>query len=172
MKDKSLEELNILKIIIYVLSFITVCTALILFLLLPLLKDYKQANLRKNSQVAIFNAAKTKLDISENKINTLRTENNKSLEQFEQNFNLTHFQNFLEKYFKNIQVTELKLDKKEKYLTHRINIQASINNPRRLYDFIDALTQYNNLIKIDYPMTLKASDHGIMVDLNVQIYSN
>ncbi|HEB9332862.1 TPA: hypothetical protein ACOS3E_000653 [Campylobacter coli] len=172
MKDKSLEELNILKIIIYVLSFITVCTALILFLLLPLLKDYKQTNLRKNSQVAIFNAAKAKLDTSENKISTLRTENNKSLEQFEQNFNLTHFQNFLEKYFKNIQATELKLDKKEKYLTHRINIQASINNPRRLYDFIDALAQYNNLIKIDYPMTLKASDHGIMVDLNVQIYSN
>ncbi|EOW3521169.1 hypothetical protein ACOWVB_000793 [Campylobacter coli] len=172
MKDKSLEELNILKIIIYVLSFITVCTALILFLLLPLLKDYKQTNLRKNSQVAIFNAAKAKLDTSENKISTLRTENNKSLEQFEQNFNLTHFQNFLEKYFKNIRTAELKLDKKEKYLTHRINIQASINNPRRLYDFIDALAQYNNLVKIDYPMTLKASDHGIMVDLNVQIYSN
>lgn len=47
MKDKSLEELNILKIVIYVLSFITVCTALILFLLLPVLKDYKQTHLRK-----------------------------------------------------------------------------------------------------------------------------
>ncbi|HEE9579530.1 TPA: hypothetical protein R8E29_000878 [Campylobacter coli] len=172
MKDKSLEELNILKIVIYVLSFITVCTALILFLLLPVLKDYKQTHLRKNSQAAIFNAAKAKLDTSENKISALRTENNKSLEQFEQQFNLTHFQNFLEKYFENIQITELKLDKKEKYLTYRINIRASINNPRRLYDFIDALAQYNNLVKIDYPMTLKASDHGIMINLNVQIYSN
>ncbi|EOZ2160790.1 hypothetical protein ACQQJ8_000827 [Campylobacter coli] len=172
MKDKSLEELNILKIVIYVLSFITVCTALILFLLLPVLKDYKQTHLRKNSQAAIFNAAKAKLDASENKISALRTENNKSLEQFEQQFNLTHFQNFLEKYFENIQITELKLDKKEKYLAHRINIRALINNPRRLYDFIDALAQYNNLIKIDYPMTLKASDHGIIVNLNVQIYSN
>ncbi|EFN2179030.1 hypothetical protein HKB92_000783 [Campylobacter coli] len=172
MKDKSLEELNILKIVIYVLSFITVCTALILFLLLPVLKDYKQTHLRKNSQAAIFNAVKAKLDASENKISALRTENNKSLEQFEQQFNLTHFQNFLEKYFENIQITELKLDKKEKYLTHRINIRASINNPRRLYDFIDALAQYNNLVKIDYPMTLKASDHGIMINLNVQIYSN
>ncbi|EEP3505468.1 hypothetical protein ACM1FL_001132 [Campylobacter coli] len=172
MKDKSLEELNILKIVIYVLSFITVCTALILFLLLPVLKDYKQTHLRKNSQAAIFNAAKAKLDASENKISALRTENNKSLEQFEQQFNLTHFQNFLEKYFENIQITELKLDEKEKYLTHRINIRASINNPRRLYDFIDALAQYNNLVKIDYPMTLKASDHGIMINLNVQIYSN
>lgn len=95
MKDKSLEELNILKIVIYVLSFITVCTALILFLLLPVLKDYKQTHLRKNSQAAIFNAAKAKLDTSENKISALRTENNKSLEQFEQQFNLTHFQNFL-----------------------------------------------------------------------------
>ena len=172
MKDKSLEELNILKIVIYVLSFITVCTALILFLLLPVLKDYKQTHLRKNSQAAIFNAAKAKLDTSENKISALRTENNKSLEQFEQQFNLTHFQNFLEKYFENIQITELNLDKKEKYLTHRINIRASINNPRRLYDFIDALAQYNNLVKIDYPITLKASDHGIMINLNVQIYSN
>ncbi len=172
MKDKSLEELNILKIIVYVLSFITVCTALILFLLLPVLKDYKQTHLRKNSQAAIFNAAKAKLDASENKLIILRTENNKSLEQFEQKFNLAHLQNFLEKYFENIQITELELDKKEKYLTHRINIRALINNPRRLYDFVDALAQYNNLIKIDYPMTLKASDHGIMINLNVQIYSN
>ncbi len=172
MKDKSLEELNILKIIVYVLSFITVCTALILFLLLPVLKDYKQTHLRKNSQEAIFNAAKAKLDASENKLIILRTENNKSLEQFEQKFNLAHLQNFLEKYFENIQITELELDKKEKYLTHRINIRALINNPRRLYDFVDALAQYNNLIKIDYPMTLKASDHGIMINLNVQIYSN
>ncbi len=172
MKDKSLEELNILKIIVYVLSFITVCTALILFLLLPVLKDYKQTHLRKNSQAAIFNAAKAKLDASENKLITLRTENNKSLEQFEQQFNLAHLQNFLEKYFESIQITELELDKKEKYLTHRINIRALINNPRRLYDFVDTLAQYNNLIKIDYPMTLKASDHGIMINLNVQIYSN
>lgn len=49
---------------------------------------------KKNSQAAIFNAAKAKLDTSENKISALRTENNKSLEQFEQQFNLTHFQNF------------------------------------------------------------------------------
>ncbi|EAJ5961073.1 hypothetical protein DK809_04235 [Campylobacter jejuni] len=35
MKDKSLEEIDLLKLIICALSFISVCTALILFLLLP-----------------------------------------------------------------------------------------------------------------------------------------
>ncbi len=39
MKDKSLEEIDLLKLIICALSFISVCTALILFLLLPTLKN-------------------------------------------------------------------------------------------------------------------------------------
>ncbi|MGI8067339.1 hypothetical protein ACNGGR_07705 [Campylobacter jejuni] len=104
MKDKSLEEIDLLKLIICALSFISVCTALILFLLLPTLKNYKQANLRENSQLAILKAAKLKFDFSEDKISTLRSENNKSLEQFEQNFNIGNFDIFLQKYFQNVKI--------------------------------------------------------------------
>lgn len=58
------------------------------------IKNYKQANLRENSQLAILKAAKSKFDFSEDKISTLRSENNKSLEQFEQNFNIGNFNIF------------------------------------------------------------------------------
>lgn len=78
MKDKSLEEIDLLKLLVCALSFISICTALILFLLLPTLKNYKQTNLVENSQLAILKAVKSKFDLSENKIATLRNENNKS----------------------------------------------------------------------------------------------
>ena len=45
MKDKSFEEINVVKILVLTLSFISVCTALILFLLLPTLKAYKELNI-------------------------------------------------------------------------------------------------------------------------------
>ncbi|HDZ5065499.1 TPA: hypothetical protein RTH03_000598 [Campylobacter jejuni] len=170
MKDKSLEEVDLLKLIVCALSFISVCTALILFLLLPTLKNYKQANLRENSQLAILKAAQSKFDFSENKITTLRNENNKSLEQFEQNFNIGNFDVFLQKYFQNVKIQEIKPEKQEKYLKNRLIIKATMNNPRKLYDLIDALKNYNNLIKLDYPLNLKAQDEGIKINFIIKIY--
>ncbi len=172
MKDKSLEELDILKILIYALSFISVCTALILFLLLPILRDYKHANSKANSQTAVFNVAKNKFNLSEEKISVLRTDNNKSLEQFEQNFKLSDFNAFLKKYFQNIKIQQLSISTKEKYLKNYLNIQATINNPKYFYNFIDALKSYDNLIKIDYPLNLKAGQEGIIISFNVKIYSS
>ncbi|TKX30453.1 hypothetical protein [Campylobacter estrildidarum] len=172
MKDKSLEELDILKTIIFALSFITVCTALILFLLLPILKDYKNNNLKENSEIAIFNSVKTDLEISENKISKLKAQNNKILKQFDQGLNIKQLEVFLQKYFQNIQIKEINIDKKEKYLTHKLNIQGLMNNPRRFYDFIDALQNYDSLIKIGYPFILKATQKGIAINFSVEIYSD
>ncbi|TKX31622.1 hypothetical protein [Campylobacter aviculae] len=172
MKDKSLEELDILKIIIFALSFITVCTALILFLLLPILKDYKNINLKENSQIAIFNSVKTDLESSEDKISKLKRQNNKILKQFDQDLNPKQLKVFLLKYFQNIKIQEINTNKKDKYLTHKLNIQGIMNNPRRFYDCIDALQDYDNLIKISYPITLKAIPKGIAINFSVEIYSD
>ncbi|EEP3374902.1 hypothetical protein HBL87_001833, partial [Campylobacter upsaliensis] len=87
MKDKSFEEINVVKILVLTLSFISVCTALILFLLLPTLKAYKELSVRENSQIALLNATKAKLNASETKITQLKSENNKSLEQFQTSLN-------------------------------------------------------------------------------------
>ncbi|MFQ6341900.1 hypothetical protein [Campylobacter sp. VTCC 70190] len=170
MKDKSLEETDLLKLLICALSFISVCTALILFLLLPTLKNYKQANLRENSQLAVLKSTQAKFNLSEDKISTLRSENNKSLEQFEQGFNTKNLEFFLQKYFQNVKIKEIKPEKQEKYLKNQVLIQATMNNPRRFYDFIDALKNYDNLIKLAYPLKLKAGNKDIQISLTLKIY--
>ena len=171
MKDKSLEEINPVKLLICVLSFISVCMALILFLLLPQLRNYKENSLRENSQIALFEATKARLATSENKISSLRNENNKSLEQFEQNFDIKILENFLQKYFKNIKIQENQLTQTQKYLKHSFTIDAKIQNPKSFYDFIDALSGFDYLVKMDYPLNLKAAQEGIDISFVIKIYS-
>ncbi|EAK1781906.1 hypothetical protein CVR99_08280, partial [Campylobacter upsaliensis] len=59
---------------------------------------------------------------------------------------------------------------KELYLKHTLLVQADLASPKNLYDFIDALQNYDNLIKIDYPLNLKAKKSGIELSFIAKIY--
>ncbi|MBZ7931577.1 hypothetical protein H2268_04770 [Campylobacter sp. RM12910] len=172
MKDKSLEELNIVRILILALSFISICTALILFLLLPVLKDYEQINLRENSQIGTVNSFKIDLKSSEDKITQLQNINKKNLDQFQQKFDEKKFNQFLKYYFKNIKITNIKLQSQEEYLYKKLKIEGLMDNPKNFYNFIDALKDYDNLIKISDPIVLKATPKGIAINFSIEIYSD
>jgi len=171
MKDRSLEEIDILKLFIYILIFIAVCGILIFFLLVPVLKEYKNLSLEQNSQIIHLAQTKEMLRMSEDKILNLRAENNKSLEQFEQKFNAQVFQSLLEKYFKEVQITEIK-NPKENYLTHSFEIKANADSPNSLYNFLEDLNNFDYLVKINSPLLIKAVKEGIELKFNAKIYSS
>ena len=172
MKDKSLEEIDILKLLIWSLSFVSVCVALILFLLLPVLKSYKQENIKENAQIALLKNEDLKLNLSKDKITNLQTENNKSLEQFKQNFNVKNFNAFLQKYFKNVKIEKIDIKESKKYLKEKIKISVSMPNPKNLYNFLDDLKGYDNLMRLNYPLLLEASKEGIETSFILEIYSS
>lgn len=169
-KDKSFQEIDMLKMLIYSLSFISICIALILFLLLPSLKAHQQMILKENSQTAVLENFRAKLHTSRDKILTLRSENNTSLEQFQKSFNILNFTLFLQQYFKEPKIKEVET-KKDKYLKHTLIIEAQIDNPKNFYDFIDAARHFESFIKIGYPLVLKAEKEGISLSFKVKIYS-
>lgn len=171
MRDKSLEEISILKLLIFTLSFISICMTLILFLLLPTLRNYKEISLRENSQIAMLNAAKAKFYASRDKVLSLRREDNKSLERFERSFDVKVLKDFSQRYFKDVKIKENELPEAEEYLKHSLKISANIESPKNLYDFIDALGGFGYLVKVDYPLNLKAAEKGINVDFIIKIYS-
>lgn len=170
MKDKSFEEIDVLKLLIYSFSFITICTGLILFLLLPILKEYKEIVAKENIQNSSLVSTNKELKASEDKLSLLRKENNISLEQFKRQFDVQNFVNFTKNYFQNVKIKSLDTNQSIPYLKEHLLIQANIKNPRILYNFIDHLKQYKNLIQIDYPLTLKADDKDIAVSFPVKIY--
>lgn len=172
MKDRSLEEINILKLIIYTLSFISLCTALILFLLLPMLENYKTNDLKENLQIALLNNVQAKLRTSEAKVQKLRLENNQSLMQFENPIDSSALKEILDSHFKEVELNRLDINQSEPYLQYAFKVETSIKTPKDFYDFIDSLSTYKNLIKIDYPITLKAAKEAIMISFVIKLYSN
>lgn len=171
MKDRSLEEVDVLKLVIYVFSFISVCTALILFVMLPILKDYKQTSARFFSQKAILDNVNNTLKFHEDKLNTLKIDNNISFAQFDTKFDKNSFKNFIYQYFNNVKITNLKIDNNEKYLKEKLQISATMNNQARFYLFMDSLKKYTNLIKITYPMVIDVKNNKIIINFKAEIYS-
>ena len=171
MRDRSLEEINVLKLVIYVFSFISVCTALILFILLPILKNYKDVSLRLSSENSILSNTKNVLDFNKNKLEKLKIENNISFSQFETQVSSNDFYIFLSKYFKNIKLSDIKITCNKKYLKEKFQVSATMNNQAKFYFFMDELKKYKNLVKITYPMTMKVTKDSIYVDFKAEIYS-
>ncbi|KAA6228867.1 hypothetical protein FMM55_00095 [Campylobacter sp. LR196d] len=170
LNDKSLDDINTLKLIICVLSFITVCFALILFLLLPTLKNFKELNILENSHLATLQEEQANLQFNQERINDLKEANAHSFSQFEQKFNPVHFRELLEKYFQNVVMKELE-NTNELYLTNNISIDASMDKPQNLYDFLDNLKNFESLVKISPPLIMKAQKTTTSIHFNAKVYS-
>ncbi|EGK8129363.1 hypothetical protein IO384_001029, partial [Campylobacter lari] len=78
-KDKSLEEADILKILIYSFSFVALCAILILFLIVPFLKDYKIEHSRLAAQQIQNTKALNELQALEKVIRDFQSTNAQNL---------------------------------------------------------------------------------------------
>ncbi|TEY02706.1 hypothetical protein [Campylobacter sp. US33a] len=171
MKDKSLEELNFVKLVAYVLSFIALCSLLIVLLLLPALKDYKMANYKLNNQQKLNDNFLAKLQVSKQRVEILKEENNFTLNQFNTAFNQQDFIEFLKNYFQDVRLKKAHGVEREAYLVEELNVSSTIDNPQMLNKFFKDLNQYKNVAKISYPIILNASGNKIDVEFLVKIYS-
>ncbi|TKX29290.1 hypothetical protein DMB95_00910 [Campylobacter sp. MIT 12-8780] len=170
--DKSLEEINLVKLVIYAMIFVLICGLLVLILILPMVKNYKNVSLRLYSQNSVNAHLNEKFQVSESKLNTLRSENEKIFTQFDSSFDEEDFIKFLNTYFTNVKLKKLENTNTNQYLFAEFNISATLKSTAEFYEFIDALNAYKNIIKLETPVDFKAQ--GDIVDINfiTQIYTS
>lgn len=172
--DRSLEQLDISKLVLYVLAFIAVCAGLIIFLVIPILNDYKNALNELSSQANINSIIDSEFQTSLNRLESLKNENKALFEQFDGDFNLTHFSKFLNQYFITPTLSEIKQSgAKPEYLQYEFNVSATLESPKSFYEFIEALNVYRNLIELETPINLQSTEEGeISINFMLKIYSS
>ncbi|HEC1769322.1 TPA: hypothetical protein R1730_001586, partial [Campylobacter lari] len=94
-KDKSLEEADILKILIYSFSFVALCAILILFLIVPFLKDYKIEHSRLTAQQIQNTKALNELQALEKVIRDFQSTNAQNLAQINAEFSQKELMDFM-----------------------------------------------------------------------------
>ena len=92
------------------------------------------------------------------------------IETFENKFDEGKFVTFVSQYLDSVVSKNSNISQSEPFLINELKITATIKTPSRLYDFIDALRSYENVVKIDFPIEMQKDGDKISAAFNVKIY--
>ncbi|WP_261529565.1 hypothetical protein [Campylobacter lari] len=168
--DKSLEEADVLKILIYSFSFIGLCALLILFLIMPFLKDYKIEHSKLAKQQIQNTKALHELQALEKVIADFQNANMQNLNQISTDFSQKELMNFMKNYFDDIKINLIPIQKESEYLKYQFGVNVKMKKPQAFYSFLNGLRNYKNLIEISTPIEFKAEEKHINLKFRIKVF--
>ena len=171
-KDRSLQNIDVTKLLIYVLLFIVACLAMIFGLLVPNIKEYKQVKYESRMQIAASAQTQRIYDAKSKALNEINQNDKAVLDALESKFDADKFAQFASKYFTNVNLSEPKEAAKNGEISvYELTVTGSMKTPAKFYEFMDALQSYENIVKIDLPIKMRKEAEKIDATFGVKIYS-
>ena len=92
---------------------------------------------------------------------------------YEKDFSEEKFLKFAKVYFSSANLVKLKdkASKNEPFLFYILEAEASIKNPNSFQDFLSGLKNYESIVKVDFPVSLKTSEDKILTSFSIKIYN-
>ena len=171
-KDRSMQNIDVTKLLIYVLLFIVACLVMIFGFLVPNIKEYKQVKYESRMQIAASAQTQRIYDAKSKALNEINQNDKAVLDALENKFNADKFAQFASKYFTNVNLSEPKEAAKNGEISvYELTVTGSMKTPAKFYEFMDALQSYENIVKIDLPIKMRKEAEKIDTTFGVKIYS-
>ena len=171
-KDRSLQNIDVTKLLIYVLLFIVACLVMIFGFLVPNIKEYKQVKYESRMQIAASAQTQRIYDAKSKALNEIKQNDKAVLDALESKFDADKFAQFASKYFTNVNLSEPKEAAKNGEISVcELTVTGSMKTPAKFYEFMDALQSYENIVKIDLPIKMRKDAEKIDATFGVKIYS-
>lgn len=167
-KDHSLQEIDILRLIMFVLAFIFVLVCMITFFIIPSIKDYKKAKAENLNSIMNLIKIEEVYTSYANALNEFESNNNRTLSAIKNPFNEKEFLKNANNFFDSASLARLSSkDNNASFLHYELNVTGKLNSPQKFYDFIDFLNNYNSIILLDFPVKMQA--HNDLIDTSFEI---
>lgn len=170
-KDTSLERVDIVKLLVFVLVFVLVCLVMIFGFILPNIKEYRSLNMQNRSATAAH--AKV-LKIYTDKMQAFEAEKQKhetTLKAYDTAFDKQKFINFASTFFQDVTMDDGEAkNQDEKFFRYQLNASISMKSPQSFYDFLDALEKYETIVKIEFPIVMKSEEQLIQMSFGLRVY--
>jgi len=171
-KDRSLQNIDVTKLLIYVLLFIVACLVMIFGFLVPNIKEYRQIKYESRMQIAASAQTQRIYDAKSKALNEIKQNDKAVLDALESKFDADKFAQFASKYFTNVNLSEPKEAAKNGEISvYELTVTGSMKTPAKFYEFMDALQSYENIVKIDLPIKMHKEAEKIDATFGVKIYS-
>lgn len=171
MSDKSIEDIDIIKLLIYVIIFLIISAVMIFSFIVPNIKEYRQIESTYiSSQNALLKIQKN-FENTLNQLHEIEKTNEFTIKSLNNKFSEISFTTFANKYFNNVSLNELpKKDQKDDFYRYELNVTSAMNTPSKFYNFLDDLKKYENVVKVDFPINMKSDGNLIHATFNIRIY--
>lgn len=169
MSDRSLEDIDIAKLLIFITIFLIVNILMIFGFLVPNIKDYKQIQAEHSSQKSALAKINKNFQNTLDELKDIEKSNEFTLKSINNKFDEKLFIVFASQFFENVQLSKIHSENSDFY-RYKLNVSTSMDTPSRFYEFLDALKRFENVVKIDFPITMKAENSIINTTFNVRIY--
>lgn len=169
-KDHSLKEIDVLKLMMYVLAFIFALVFFIALLIIPSIKEYKK--LKIQNQTSIINLTKIEqiYKTHAGALNDFKIKNSKLLNAAVMSFDEKDFIEQAKKYFSEVELVSIPND--DGTSVYRLNTISAIYSPQKLYEFMDFLNDYKNIIVLEFPAEVRVKRQSLESTINLQIFKS
>lgn len=170
-KDTSLEEIDVVKLLIYVLIFIVVCLTMIFAFIMPNIKEYREIQYQNRAQAASVARINQIHNAKTSDLNALKERDRTIFKAYETKFSEENFAKFASTYFSDVKLAQIPNEtNNEPFFRYELNVTSNIKTPTKFYDFIDALTKYDNIVRIDFPILMRENSGKIHTTFNIKVY--
>ncbi|QCD45293.1 hypothetical protein [Campylobacter mucosalis] len=170
-KDTSLENIDLVKLLIFILAFIVVCFIMILAFIVPNIKEYRNLARENNSVLSVYSKVKQTHDTKQETLNKLKDEHKFIISSYDSKFDKDKFIKFASNFFSDVSLLEANdTSTDEKYFLYKLSVVSSIKTPQKFYDFLESLSKYESIIRADFPIQMRGEGDKIHTTFNIKVY--
>ncbi len=170
--DKSLDELDPVKMLLFFLAFVAISLFIIFIFIVPSVKEYKSVKMDYKRQEMSTNHTQQDLNSKQKRLKSVLQKNEHTINALSNQFDKDKFLLHVKKFFKKASLSKssAKLDN-QNYNIYELNVTSMLDSPSSFYKFLDSLSSYENIIKADFPITMKANGRVIDSTFNIKVYN-
>ncbi len=170
MMAKKSKDLYI-KFLIFLLIFLIIFVIFLFFIIAPNIQEYraKKIEYEKIEKQSLYISAQKQNFFDE--VKALKLKNKKIVDSFQNNFNEREFIEFAKNFFDHVSLIKIDTQSDENGFTvYEFRATSNMKTPAKFYQFIEELQTYENIIKVDFPITLDSKQKMIDIGFKLNIY--
>ncbi len=169
--DRSLDKIDIMKLLIFLMVFIIVTFMFVFLLIIPNVKEHRilQAEYKR---VLVHKTRVENLFLErEAELSRLKAENVHIIGAFKHPFTQEEFLRYAGKFFNQVSLMEVtKSDYKKEFVEYELNVTSMLKTPSNFYNFLEGLNRYSSIVQADFPIHLEANKESISSTFKIKVY--
>lgn len=170
--DRSLEKIDLMKLLLFLIIFLVVTFGLIFVLIIPNIKEHRLLK-AEHKRVLVHKTRVENLFLErEAELSKLKAENVHIIKAFKHPFMQEEFIEYAKTFFTDVHLVQIAAGEyKQEFKEYELNVTSALKTPKNFYTFLEGLNRYSNIVQADFPIHLESNTkESITSTFKIKVY--